>query len=143
MNWFPKKKVLVPVDFSDESLEAVDVALSLVDGTTNLHVIHVGPKVVAGDPGFGWQPLEELTRRGQIANTMTECVNQPSKRGITKLHVAFGDPGSEIARFAEENGMELIVIPSHGRSGLARVWLGSVAERVLRLAHCPVLILRN
>jgi len=59
------------------------------------------------------------------------------------FHVSFGDPGNEIAAFAERLKADLIVMPSHGRSGLTRLLIGSVAERVLRLAHCPVLILRG
>lgn len=65
--------------------------------------------------------------------------------GLTDAHAAvrIGDPGGEIAAFAEELGAELIVLPSHGRTGLRRLLIGSVAERVIRLAHCPVLVLRN
>ena len=60
-----------------------------------------------------------------------------------KLVAKVGDPGHEIAEFAEEIDAELIVIPSHGRTGLTRLLLGSVAERVVRLAHCPVLVFRK
>jgi nucleotide-binding universal stress UspA family protein len=59
------------------------------------------------------------------------------------FHVAFGDPGNEIAGYAERLKADLIVMPSQGRSGVARLLIGSVAERVVRLAHCPVLILRG
>ena len=58
------------------------------------------------------------------------------------FQVRFGDPGREIAAFAEKLHAELIVMPSHGRTGLSRSLIGSVAERVVRLAHCPVLILK-
>ena len=58
------------------------------------------------------------------------------------FHVRFGDPGREIAAFAESQHADLIVMPSHGRTGLSRILIGSVAERVVRLAHCPVLILK-
>jgi nucleotide-binding universal stress UspA family protein len=57
--------------------------------------------------------------------------------------VAFGDPGQRITAYAEEVGADVIVMPSHGRTGLKRLLLGSVAERVLRLAHCPVLVLKS
>jgi nucleotide-binding universal stress UspA family protein len=59
------------------------------------------------------------------------------------LEVVFGAPAEEIAQFAQRDQSELIVLPSHGRTGLARLMIGSVAERVVRLAHCPVLVLRN
>ena len=58
------------------------------------------------------------------------------------FQVRFGDPGREIAALAEELHAELNVMPSHGRTGLSRLFIGSVAERVVRLAHCPVLILK-
>jgi universal stress protein A len=57
--------------------------------------------------------------------------------------VLFGDPGQQIAIFAKEMKAGLIVMSSHGRTGLAHLLIGSVAERVLRLASCPVLILRS
>ncbi len=142
MSWFPKTNVLVPVDFSNRSMEAVDVGLSLVSDPTQLHVINVGPDIVSGDPGFGWKPLEAATRRGQITQAIMDRLNEPRHQGI-QIHIKFGDPGNEIASFAEENDMELIVMPSHGRTGLKRLLIGSVAERVLRLAHCPVLVLRK
>ena len=55
----------------------------------------------------------------------------------------FGDPGYEIGRFAEEKNAGLVVISSHGRQGISRLLLGSVAERVVRLSPCPVLVLRT
>ena len=51
--------------------------------------------------------------------------------------------GHEITTFAEENGAGLIVMPSHGRTGLAHIFIGSTAERVVRFSHCPVLVLRS
>ena len=60
-----------------------------------------------------------------------------------QLSVVLGEPAHGIANFAEEKKAELIVIPSHGRTGITRLLIGSVAERVVRLAHCPVLVLRK
>ena len=54
-----------------------------------------------------------------------------------------GDPGSEIVSFANEVNANMIIMPSHGRTGISRLLIGSVAERVLRLASCPVLVLRG
>jgi nucleotide-binding universal stress UspA family protein len=53
------------------------------------------------------------------------------------------NPGTEIAEYADEIGADLIVIPSHGYHGVKRLLLGSVAERVIRAAHCSVLVLRR
>ena len=60
-----------------------------------------------------------------------------------KITVRFGDPGHEIAHYAEEISADLVAIPSRGRSGFTRILLGSVTERVVRLAHCPVLVLKK
>ena len=60
-----------------------------------------------------------------------------------QMKVSFGDPGSEIAAFAKTEKADLIVLPSHGRTGLRHLLIGSVAEKVVRLAHCPVLVLRS
>jgi nucleotide-binding universal stress UspA family protein len=60
-----------------------------------------------------------------------------------RFEVLFGDPGHEIAQFAKERGAGMIVMSSHGRTGLAHLLIGSVAERVVRLAQCPVLVLRG
>ncbi len=142
MSWNSLSKVLVPVDFSKESLEAVEVGLDLVSEPEHVHIINVSPEVVTGDPGFGWKPLEAGHRRGEITQALTKHFSEARHQGI-KIHIEFGDPGAEITRFAEEQSFELIVIPSHGRTGLKRLLIGSVAERVLRLSHCPVLVLRK
>jgi nucleotide-binding universal stress UspA family protein len=57
--------------------------------------------------------------------------------------VRFGDPGHEIARYAEDVSAGLIVVSPHGKSGLERLLIGSVADRVVRLAHCPVLLMKR
>ena len=142
MNWFPRHKVLVPVDFSQASLDAVDVGLTLADEPPHVYVIHVLPKVIAGDPGFPWNPIGEATQRAQITESLRDRLATAVEQGI-HTEVVFGDAGTEIARFAEEGEFELIVMPSHGRTGLKRMLIGSVTERVTRLAHCPVLVLRN
>jgi nucleotide-binding universal stress UspA family protein len=65
------------------------------------------------------------------------------KYAATPIEILFGDPGHEITDYAERVEADLIVMPSHGRTGLSRLLIGSVAERVIRLAHCPVLVLRD
>jgi nucleotide-binding universal stress UspA family protein len=66
----------------------------------------------------------------------------PRYEGVN-IRIDFGDPGQQIAAFARDIHADLIVLPSHGRTGLARLMIGSVAERVVRLSHCPVLVLRQ
>jgi len=142
MSWFPRAKVVVPIDFSDASFDAVEVGLSLVKDSSDLHIVSVTPDVVSGDPGFAWNALEKSTRRDQILTAIKDRLGDSIPRAV-EIHTLFGDAGREIARFAKDNGVELIVMPSHGRSGIKRLLIGSVAERVLRLAPCPVLVLRK
>ena len=59
------------------------------------------------------------------------------------MAVRFGDPASEIVDFASGIAADIIVLPSHGRTGLTHLLIGSVAERVIRLAKCPVLVLKE
>jgi nucleotide-binding universal stress UspA family protein len=65
------------------------------------------------------------------------------KYASVTVHAVVGDAGREITELAEREGADLIVIPSHGYGFLKHMLLGSVAERVVRLAHCPVLVLRK
>lgn len=137
--------VLVPTDFSDQAHSAVDEAFALVSEPTRLTVLHVAPPLssfAVGDPAVAWQTTSDEQRVEQLSQAFTEQFNERRYAGI-RFEVAFGSPAEEITRYAEENGSDLIVLPSHGRTGLMRMMIGSVAERVVRLAHCPVLVLRN
>jgi nucleotide-binding universal stress UspA family protein len=136
-----KKLVIVPVDFSDASLEAVRVACDYVDSPSALMVVHVLPMLSPMDPGVVWDAWNDETRREHAIRALNARV-EPLAPGAQAV-VRIGDPAREIASLAQECGAELIVVPSHGRTGAARVLIGSVAERVVRHAHCPVLVLRT
>ena len=141
MDWLPKKKVLVPVDFSPSSLRAVSEALRMVDAPAHLAVLHVAADTVPGDPGLPWNAHEDDDLRARIRAKLQQQLTSACDDGV-QLHVAFGNPGIEIARFAEAEQIELIVMPSHGHSSLERMLVGSVTERVVRMAPCSVLVLR-
>ena len=142
MGWFPLEKVLVPVDFSDSSLKAVDTALQLVEEPARLYMIHVLPPLAANDPAVLWDAVSEETAIRRTEERMRELFGGPRYAGHRET-VAFGAPAAEIAGYAETVGADLIVLPSHGRTGMKRLLIGSVAERVVRFAHCPVLVLRE
>ncbi len=142
MSWFPKKCVVVPYDFSERSGQALDIARDLVTDLTHLHVMHVLPTITASDPGMIWDVVDNDARKRNAERAFREGF-AASPFHESDFHVFFGDPGQEIAAFAERLHADLIVIPSHGRSGLVRLLIGSVAERMARLARCPVLILRG
>ena len=142
MNWFAKKTVVVPVDFSDQSFAAAEIALDAVDNSRGLHVIHVLPVLSPNDPLVGWDGPNDQKRREAVEAVLHQRLNNAKFRDA-QVAVAFGDPGLEIASYAQRVQAELIVLPSHGRTGLKRLLIGSVAERVCRLAHCPVLVIRS
>lgn len=141
MAFVPKKQVIVPVDFSEPSLEAVRVARGLVDAPGALHIVHVLPMLSPMDPGVVWDAWNDETRREHAIDALKKHVDAAASGAA--MSVRIGDPAREVANLAQEIGAELIVIPSHGRTGAARVLIGSVAERVVRHAHCPVLVLRT
>ncbi len=142
MSWLPKRSVVVPVDFSEQSLKTVDLALGLVEDTSHVHVVHVLPVVSYMEPGVVWTAVDDQARVHHAEQALKERLAEPRYEKV-KLHVAIGDPGQAITELASELKADLIVLPSHGRTGLKRLLIGSVAERVVRLAHCPVLVLRS
>jgi nucleotide-binding universal stress UspA family protein len=141
MAWLPKNCVVVPFDFSEQAEQALDSAQIFAAGLASLHVVHVLPTIELAEPGVIWETIDDDARRRHAEAAFRE---QFAKTPFEKVdfQVRFGDPGREIAALAEALKAELIVMPSHGRTGLSRFLIGSVAERVVRLAHCPVLILK-
>lgn len=141
MSWLVDKPVVVPFDFSEHSELALKRALSLVENAQQLHVLHVLPFLIPTEPGVVWATIDDAHRIQHALETLKEAVD---KLGIAgpELEVRLGDPGQIACDRAVELGAELIVVGSHGRTGLTRMLLGSVAERVVRLAHCQVLVVK-
>lgn len=142
MSYFPKRTVVVPTDFSADSLAAVEVGRQLVDAPEHLHVIHVIIDIAPLEAGEVWGVIDPQTRVEQVEKLLREKLADPKYQGVHTA-VLLGEPAHGIANYAQEKHAELIVIPSHGRTGITRLLIGSVAERVVRLAHCPVLVLRK
>jgi len=143
MSWLPKTSVVVPVDFSDQSVQALETAVDLVERPSQIHVVHVLlPASHVADAPLDWRSADEATRKHHATMRLRERLADERYRHVS-ITVEVGDPGHKIAEFAESRGAELIVMPCHGRTGIKRLLIGSVAERVVRLAHCPVLVLRS
>ncbi|MCG8584369.1 MAG: universal stress protein [Pirellulales bacterium] len=141
MAWLPKKCVVVPIDFSDVSFHSLDVAAELVDDPSHVHAIHVLPELPVTEPGVIWDTIDDENRMIHANEALTKRLAETDHQFVTP-NVAIGDPGHEIARYAKDAGAELVVLPSHGRSGLQHLLMGSTTERVVRLAHCPVVVLK-
>lgn len=142
MSWLPKKSVVVPIDFSGESKMAVETAVQLVNSPANVHVIHVMFPMDIVAPGVVWGGIDDVDREKAVQDHAQQFLEESNLTGLTVL-TRVGDPGTEIAEYAKSINADLIVIPSHGYHGIKRALLGSVAERVIRHAHCPVLVLRR
>jgi len=137
--------LLVPTDFSEQAHKAVDQALELVREPDRMTVLHVATPLntfPVGDPAIAWGTMCDEKRTEHLRKVFYDHFSDLKYDGI-RFEVAFGSPADEITRFAQDHSFDLIVLPSHGRTGLMRMMIGSVAERVVRLAHCPVLVLRD
>ena len=142
MNWFPKKTVVVPVDFSTASGDALKTGLKLVENPGDLHVIYVTAPPIAFNYAEGWALDDPATRMEAAHEHLTKFLATTNSAGV-KTIIREGDPGLIIADYADEIHADLIVMPSHGYHGVKRLLLGSVAERVLRHANCPILVLKR
>jgi nucleotide-binding universal stress UspA family protein len=142
MAWLPRKTVVVPIDFSDECFAALNLALEFVEEAAYLHVVHVLPKLSATDPGVIWGDVDDQSRRDNVETAVRERLAR-SDLANARVAVLFGNPGQEVAQYAARVEADLIVMPSHTQSEGRRLLVGSVTDRVVHLAHCPVLVLRS
>jgi nucleotide-binding universal stress UspA family protein len=141
-------KILLPSDFSECSAEAARAARRLAEHFgSRLIVLHVLDEPAALDPMFrGEVPVELLRgRMEQYAREGMERFVNAHFQGFPGVETlaASGVPYREIIRAARETGAGLIVIGTHGRTGVEHVIFGSTAEKVVRMAPCPVLSVRQ
>ncbi len=141
------KNILAPTDFSSVSNSAVVYAGKLAVATgARLHLHHVVLDVLKGKgmgdtPGFG-RALDGAEKEGKAK--LDGLLNEDARAKLSLTsYVGFGKPADQITEYAAKNGIDLIVMGTHGRSGLEKMWLGSVTEKVLRQAGCPVLVVRQ
>ena len=140
------RTIVVPYDFSDHARAALDTAVDLARRLeSDLHLFHVVQLPVYTYPDFqgaAAAPEPDLVdvRNAAMASLREIAASIEGAPGKVEAHVLEGATIVEMIRqFAEELDADLIVMGTHGRTGLAHVFLGSVAERTLRSAPCPVL----
>ncbi|MHB1426608.1 MAG: universal stress protein [Gemmataceae bacterium] len=136
--------ILYPTDFSADARPAFEVACALAgEEHGKLVVLHVERPPLATLGGTaGVPPLAPEYDRQRLWEQLQRI--QPSRPGIAVEHrLEYGEPESVILKTAQEIGTDLIVMGTHGRTGLRRLLMGSVAERVVRKAPCPVLTVRT
>jgi|SRR5882672_7199046 len=146
------KKILTPIDFSEYSVRAMDRAYELAKETgAEFHLIHV----VAPHHNYLLLPLaadaeraREMAREAGMVEQAEEELERLKKDHLenskkVKVVSLVGHPVAKIAEYAKEQGIDLILMATHGRTGLEHMMIGSVAEKLVRTAPCSVLVLRT
>ncbi len=142
------KKILVPIDFGENSKDVLQYAATLADKfQAEIHLLHVIEDLAAlasGPDGFFKMPADTEKEIIQYAQKKLKEYTIPDVFDIPNkvLQVCDGTPFVEIIRYARDNKIDLIVLGTHGRSGLVHMLLGSVAEKVIRKSPCPTLAIR-
>jgi universal stress protein A len=141
------KAILCPIDFSEISAKAMEYAVFLASHHhAELLLMHVVEYLQEFEHYqilvFTPQELAEEMEK-QAYEELTKLAEQIKKTIKVETVVRQGKAFVEIIKEAKEKDMDLIVMASHGRTGVSHMLMGSVAEKVVRKAHCPVLIVRN
>jgi nucleotide-binding universal stress UspA family protein len=140
-------RILVPTDFSTDAENALDYAIGLaLTLSAEIHVLHVRhfpalmivPDQIAKPESF-WDEMHRAA-----LERLDELLRRVTERGVmARIHMQEGPPASVVVKVSRELPADLIVMGTRGHTGLKHVALGSVAERVVRLAPCPVITLRG
>jgi len=141
------ERILLPIDLSEYAAHAQPYAVELASAyRASLHLVHVvdihwmGPVATAEFPG----QIEDALRQNREAG---EKALRAMKQEISDLQVhtqvLMGSPHVEIVRYARREEIDLIVLATHGRRGLSHALIGSVAEKVVQMAPCPVLTIKH
>lgn len=143
----PFKKILVPVDFSSGSAAAVRTAADVSTRySADVCLVHVYEPINYGPPA-----VYPFYVPGQLENILAECEKRladakkdAEAAGLARVQTQLlqGIPATEITEFAKKHGFDLIVMGTHGRTGLQHALIGSISEKVVRKAACAVLTVR-
>ncbi|WP_425616685.1 universal stress protein [Anatilimnocola sp. NA78] len=137
-----KTKILIPVDFSPGTTQAVELATSLArDRDGELVLLHVEEPSLSYTGGGEFYCGLEGPRREQLRALLDKILVTDPEMTVQR-HLTVGMPAPAIVEFALKHDVDYIVMPTHGRTGLHRLLMGSVAEEVVRKAPCPVLTVK-
>ena len=149
---FPFQKILCPTDFSEASLCGIKMAKEMVDKfDSEIILLNVhkpipqlpSPRLEASDTTFDVSGYEKAIIK-EAKLSLEELKNTLlGPEANVQLHVRIGHPAKEILQAAEDEKVEAIFIATHGRTGLSKIMFGSVAQRIIRKAKCPVLSIRS
>lgn len=142
---YPYRKILIPLDFSDDSRRAFVHGMALAEASgAEVVLLTVIEDSFPYPELFAWDhPDEEFYRslRMRALDHMKELLGQCEPERPAERLVVRGHPRQEIVAVAEDQGVDCIVMARHGSGGLKNVLVGSTTEAVLRVAHCPVVVL--
>lgn len=142
----PFRTIVAAVDFSEGSNEAVLAAIELARPRHGrLHLVHAVPDVfnspwMVESAGVDLQGVQQRWIEDARDHLERTAADRPLDAGALTTAVVVGHPAAEIVRYAIDQGADVIVLGSHGHGAIRRFMLGSVAERVMRHAPCPVMV---
>jgi nucleotide-binding universal stress UspA family protein len=135
------KNILCPYDYSENSKVALSYASALArESSATVHLLHVTQPITPADTGFGGYapaPIDLDALKDELEQI------KPIGDLACKREVVIGAAAASIVEYAKENGIDIIVMGTHGRTGLSRLLMGSVAEAVVRGAECPVITVKH
>jgi nucleotide-binding universal stress UspA family protein len=141
------RTLLVPIDFSDSASRTIELAVEMARGArATLHLLHAYEVPLGTIPPYGVAVPESLLAqvRDAAARRLEKAAHQVTAAGLPcETHVVHGPAADAIVEAAERLGADLVVMGTHGHTGLKHALLGSVAERTVRGAPCPVLTIRT
>ena len=137
------EKILFPTDLSPASEQALSWATSLARDTgATILIVHVEEPPMAYGGGEMYIGFDEEGTRSELRKELVQIV--PADHNVSFEHMLLvGEPAHAIVEAAEKENVDLIVMGTHGRTGLTRLLMGSVAEAVVRRAKCPVLTVKH
>lgn len=138
-------KIIVPIDLDKHTGKLVDYALFMAKGLdAEVVFLHAVEFIVMGEMALGNPTYDDYNtiRKDQAVKVLEDITRKAAgKCKACTSKVVIGDTVDEILDFTKHENGDLIIMGSHGKRGLEKILLGSVAERVLKNAHCPVLIM--
>lgn len=139
------RNILAPTDFSVPSRHALKYAAELAQRFgAQLHLVTVVENVIPLVPEagmlFGQQADQFAEQQKAAHHALEKLAADPGLQSLKpRIHVLSGSAHAEILEFAKQREIDLLVVGTHGRTGLSHLFMGSVAEKIVRLAPCPVL----
>lgn len=135
------KQILCPIDFSTNSEQALAYASKLArESHARLHLVHVyEPPLTYTDPNEGFVPPADMRPQMELL----EGIRPTDDSVAFRREFIVGYAPDALLEYAEKHEIDLIVLGTHGRTGLSRLLMGSVAEAIVRRAPCPVLTMRQ